>query len=105
MARVLELWEGHCAYPRLPRHLAPRLEAAGLAVDAITAFPLVNRSFEASYSRGVAALVSDDAGRMGGITAAEVAAWRGGLFALHAAGRYFFASSRFVFAVSRPASS
>lgn len=59
MARALATWEGHCADPRLPRHLAPRLAAAGLAVREVTVFPLLNRRFvEGAYSHGVAHFIA-----------------------------------------------
>ncbi|GMG83334.1 hypothetical protein LNKW23_25470 [Paralimibaculum aggregatum] len=104
MARALKLWEGHCADPRLPRHLAPRLSAAGLAVAGVSAFPLLNLRFEeGAYSQGMAGFIAGYLRREGSMRTAEIEAWAAELAALDAAGRYFFASQRFVFEVTKPA--
>jgi len=103
MARMLKIWEGHCADPRLPRHLGPRLRAAGLELDGLSAFPLVNLRYEeGAYSHGVSGFIAGFAEKSGAVTPQEVADWKAELPELDAAGRYFFASSRFVFELRRP---
>ena len=37
MARVRQAWEAHCAHPRLPQTLVPRLRAAGFTISAARA--------------------------------------------------------------------
>jgi len=104
MARVMRVWESHCADPRLPRRLPALLRRAGLEIRAAGAFPLVNlRWEEGSYSQGMTGMVKGYVTRTAPDMAEETRAWAAEFAALDAAGRYFFASSRFIFEVTRPA--
>lgn len=102
MARMLKSFEPHCADPRLPRRLAPLLRGAGLSVDHVSCYPLINLRYEVgAYSHGVAGFIADYAVKTGAVAPDEVEAWKAELAALDAEGRYFFANSRFVFECSR----
>jgi arsenite methyltransferase len=105
MARVLEAWRAHCADSRLPRTLAPRLRAAGFTVTAVSVFPIVNLDWdEGCYSQGLAPLIGDFVRSRAALADAEIEAWEAELEELASTGRYFFASSRFLFGVTRPTS-
>lgn len=104
MARFLKAFEGHCADPRLPRHLAPRLRQAGLDVSSISSFPLLNFEFrEGAYSHGIAGFLKPFLVRKRFASEAEVSDWAAEQEKLSAEGRYFFASQRFIFEIAKPA--
>lgn len=42
MTSVLKSWEWHCAHPRLPRSLVPRLVSAGFQFNELVVFPILN---------------------------------------------------------------
>jgi len=103
MARVMAAFAPHCADPRLPRTLAPRLRAAGLALDGVSYFPIVNLSrYEGSYSRAMAPLLAAYVGAQRTVPGDELAAWAADLDALDARGEYFFSTGRFSFHCRRP---
>ncbi|MGA9409327.1 MAG: methyltransferase domain-containing protein [Roseobacter sp.] len=103
MAQVMQAWEAHCAHPRLPRTLAPKLRAAGFKITGISMYPLVNDSFERdAYSHGIAQLVHAYTVDGGHIPKSQGDAWMEELASLHAAGQYYFASGRMLFTVVKP---
>ena len=90
MKKVLKAWEGHCADPRLPRHLGPVLRKEGLNVDRVDIYPLLNLEWsERSYSKAVAGFVRDYVVAAGAVTDEEGSEWYGELQRLGADGRYF----------------
>jgi SAM-dependent methyltransferase len=104
MARVLKAFEPHCADPWLPRTLGPRLRAAGFKVTGVSAFPIVNvERSEGSYSRLATQFIATFVRSRSDLPEAEVAAWAEEQDRLAAAGRFFFASSRFIFEIAKPA--
>ncbi|WP_121064896.1 methyltransferase domain-containing protein [Chachezhania antarctica] len=104
MARVLEAFEPHCANPRLPRTLAPHLRKAGLVVDEVSAFPIVNLDMsDGTYSRGMAGFIAGYVRNSGTLPEAEIDAWLSDLRALSARGDYFMSTTRFSFLVTKPA--
>jgi len=103
MLRVLEVWEGHCAHPRLPRTLASRLRSAGFTVDRVAAYPIVNTACDPDrYSYWLARLIAAYVARRG-FDPQAIDAWLADLSALDRQGRYFFSLNRYVFSVSKPA--
>ena len=104
MAKMLRHWEAHCADPRLPRTLVPRLRAAGFRIEAVQGHPIVNAHFgDDVYSKGIAELLAAFVRRRVPESAKEVDGWLADLTALNAQGRYFFASTRFIFLAAKAA--
>jgi arsenite methyltransferase len=104
MARMLHAWEAHCADPRLPRTLAPRLKAAGLTIDEVRGHPIINTRLGAdTYSEGIMELMANFVRKQKGVDGGEIDGWAADLRALSAQGRYFFALTRFLFRVTKGA--
>ena len=102
MARFLAAWEGHCAHPRLPRDLGPRLRARGFAVDRVEAYSIVNTAHDPNtYSYGIARLIADYL-RARNFDAGEVDGWLADLADMGERGAYFFSLNRYFFAVTKP---
>jgi arsenite methyltransferase len=104
MVRIRRAWEAHCAHPRLPQTLVPRLRKAGFTIAALSTFPIVNTRLEpGTYSHGLLELMRHFLQAQGTVEALELAAWATDLDALSAKGRYFFSTTRGFFAVNKPA--
>jgi SAM-dependent methyltransferase len=104
MRRVLRAWEEHCADPRLPRTLVPRLKAAGLHPVAVLGHPLINlRLGEDTYSDGIARLAIEFISQRNLIPADQLNAWHEELRALSDEGRYFFGTMRYLFLAAKHA--
>jgi arsenite methyltransferase len=98
MQAMLAAWEGHCADPRLPRTLAPRLRAAGLDVTAVHGHPIINTRLGAdTYSQGIMQLMAAFVRKQQGDMATQADAWLADQRALDAQGAYFFSLTRFLF--------
>ena len=103
MQRVLRAFAPHCADSRLPRTLGPRLLAAGLEIESITLYAIVNATpYEGSYSAGIIPFIQAYVADRGTIPGDELAAWVEEQRDLAEAGRYFFSTGRFNFAVRKP---
>jgi len=103
MAAVMKSWEAHCAHPRLPRTMVPRLSAAGFVLEGVSVFPMLNLEWSnAAYSKGLATSIREFVAGGGGIGADELADWADELPRLSEQGRYFFSSSRFIFIATKP---
>lgn len=102
MAKVKKAWEEHCADPRLPRTLAPRLRAVGLDLLAVTGFPIINTSLEPStLSHAVVGLIVDFIAKQGTVPRKDLEEWAAELRALSDEGRYFFSLMRCFFLVTK----
>jgi ubiquinone/menaquinone biosynthesis C-methylase UbiE len=102
MAKVMRAWEAHCADPRLPRTLMPRLAAAGFRLDGVSGWSIVNTSLhEQNYSRGILGLIEEFVGRANAVAKDELAAWAAEQRALSDAGAYFFATTRLFFRATK----
>jgi len=98
MAKVLTAWEAHCTDSRLPRTLAPRLRAAGLAVEGVSGFPIIDTTLaEENYSGGLIVSIVEFLRKQGSVPPEELEAWRADLMALSAKGEYFFGTMRYMF--------
>jgi SAM-dependent methyltransferase len=103
MARVLAAFEPHCAHQSLPRTLAPRLRDAGLTVDDVDAFTIINLDWrDGCYSERMIPLIAAYVAERGTVPGPELDAWAADLAELNSRGEHFFATTRLVFAVSRP---
>lgn len=104
MRAMLAAWEGHCADPRLPRTLGPRLRAAGFDVTAVHGHPIINTRLGAdTYSQGIMELMAGFARRTKADVAAQADDWLADLRALDAQGAYFFSLTRFIFVATKAA--
>ena len=102
MAKVMRAWEAHCADPRLPRTLVPRLAAAGFRLDGVSGWSIVNTSLhDQAYGRGLLSLIQDFVGRQKTVPEDELAAWAAEQRALSDAGKYFFSTTRFFFRATK----
>lgn len=98
MAAVMKSWEAHCAHPRLPRTMAPRLRAAGFALTDVDVFPIVNLEWsDDGYSKGIAGFIRDFVAKRSDVAADDVCAWYDELPRLSGQGRYFFSTLRYIF--------
>jgi arsenite methyltransferase len=98
MQAMLAAWEGHCADPRLPRTLGPRLRAAGFNITAVHGHPIINTRLGAdTYSQGIMELMAAFVRKRQGDMATQADAWLGDLRDLEAQGAYFFSLTRFLF--------
>lgn len=98
MRDVIDAWDSHCAHPRLPRTLARRAQAAGLAVERVAVVPLVNTSFDPhTYSAGMIKVLARHA--TGALGEARARAWAADLETLGAGGDYFFSLNRYLFSL------
>jgi arsenite methyltransferase len=102
MRAMLTAWEAHCADPRLPRTLAPRLRAAGFELRGAHGHPIINtRLGDDTYSQGIMELIAAFVRRRHADKAAEAAAWEADLRALDSRGEYFFSLTRFLFVATK----
>ena len=102
MARVLRAWEDHCAHPRLPRTLGPRLRARGFVVDRVEAYSIVNVVHDPNtYSYGIAQLIAEYLAKKS-FNSGVVADWLSDLADMGERGAYFFSINRYFFAVTKP---
>lgn len=101
MAAMLRSWEAHCADPRLPRVLSPKLAAAGFKVGEVVAHPIVNMRLGAdTYSEGIMMFMANFVRKRD--PSLDVDGWLADLRALSDQGCYFFASTRFIFLATKP---
>jgi arsenite methyltransferase len=99
MASVMKSWEAHCAHPRLPRSLAPRLVSAGFRFDELSVFSILNlRWDDGLYSKGLAGLIRDFVSSKNEVGSG----WYNEFGQLSNAGQYFFSSNRYIFLASKP---
>jgi arsenite methyltransferase len=104
MRAMLEAWEGHCADPRLPRTLGPRLRAAGFEVADVRGHAIVNTRLGAdTYSIGIMNLMAAFARKREGSVAGQVDEWLAEQKELDARGEYFFSLTRFMFMATKAA--
>ena len=94
--RILQVWDGHLADPRLPRTLPGHLRRAGFRVTGRSVLPIFNAVHdEDTYSvRTIRTIAGYVTGR-GGVTAEDVAAWEADLAARGAEDDYLFTLNRY----------
>lgn len=103
MREVIEVWDSHCAHPKLPRTLKRWLSARGLRVDAIDIVPIINHSFNrATYSVGMIDVIAQFVRRSARLPETTVMAWADDLKSFETRPGYFFSLNRYVFSGVRP---
>jgi len=102
MRRIRRAWEHHCADPRLPRTMIPRLKAAGFSIAGVSGYPIINtRLGEDTYSDGIMRVIVDFVRRKQLIAEDELNAWRAEQQSLSDQGRYFFGTMRYFFLATK----
>lgn len=103
MRRILKTFEAHCADPRLPRTIAPKLREAGFNLTQYDVYTMLNPKYdENTYSHGVIDFIASYVSGKDGITAEETAAWANELREKGQAGTYFCSISRYIFLMVKP---
>ena len=102
MRAVLDAYEGHVAWPDLPRLLPARLQAAGFRLGPCEAVPFVTTRYHANtYVFGIARFIHRFVTEQGRVAPAVADAWLAEFDALEAERAFFFALNRFLFVASR----
>jgi len=103
MEKVLKAFVPHCADSKLPRTLTARLRKAGLAVDEVNYFSIVNVDrYDGCYGEGIVPFIVAYVGGQKTVPDDELQAWADEQTSLNARGEHFFSSGRFSFSVSKP---
>lgn len=103
MARVLAVWETHCADFHLPPKLSRKLSQAGFRIQHRDVIPLFNPEYAPNtYSHGLIELIMKFASGTHDVTHEEVEAWAEDLRRHGAEGSYFFSLNRYLFLATKP---
>lgn len=103
MDRVLEAFASHCADSKLPRTLGARLRKAGLVVNAVSYFSIVNFDrYNGCYGEMIVPFIVAYVKGQKTVPDDELQAWADEQALLNARGEHFFSSGRFSFSVSKP---
>ena len=101
MARIMKGWAMHCADPRLPRTLVPRIRAAGFKVVGVEGYPIVNTTYHpGDYSYGLSQLISGFL-RTCGFDAAVVDGWLADLLTIEQRNSSFFSLNHYFFSAEK----
>ncbi|MBL3703114.1 methyltransferase domain-containing protein [Sulfitobacter sp. BDSS02] len=104
MDKVLKAFAPHCADSKLPRTLGARLRRAGLVVDDVSYFPIVNLDrYDGCYGEMTVPFIMAYVKAQNTVPHAELQAWADEQASLNARGEHFFSTGRFSFLVSKPA--
>lgn len=104
MEKVLKAFAPHCADSKLPRTLAARLRKAGLVVDDVTYFSIVNLDrYEGCYGGGLVPFIVAYVKEQNTVPEQELQAWAKEQATLDAGGEHFFSTGRFSFSIRKPA--
>ncbi|MGB5895868.1 MAG: methyltransferase domain-containing protein [Ignavibacteriaceae bacterium] len=102
MRRILTTFESHCADPRLPRTIAPKLQEVGFDLTKHDVYTMLNPKYdENTYSHGIIDLIASYVSGKNDITEVETKAWVDELREKGRVGTYFFSISRYIFSVSK----
>jgi arsenite methyltransferase len=101
MAQIMKAYDMHCADPRLPRTLPPRLRAAGFTVVNVEGYPIINTSYGPAYfSNGVSRLIAEFL-RARGFESAVLDAWLEDLAEMERRNASFFSLNRYFFSIEK----
>lgn len=103
MNRILTTFEAHCADPRLPRKIAPKIQEAGFILTKYDVYTMLNSVYdENTYSYGIIDFIVAFVSGENSIMSNEAKAWADELRDKGRDDAYFFSISRFIFAMSKP---
>jgi arsenite methyltransferase len=101
MTRMMKGWEMHCADPRLPRTLIPRLRAAGFKIVGVEGYPIVNTTYRpGDFSYGLTRLIADFLVTRG-FDRPVLDGWLADLSATEQRNSSFFSLNRYFFSVEK----
>ena len=101
MARMMKGWEMHCADPRLPRTLIPRLRAAGFKIVGVEGYPIVNTTYRpGDFSFGLTRLIADFLVTRG-FDRPVLDGWLADLSATEQRDSSFFSLNRYFFSIEK----
>jgi arsenite methyltransferase len=101
MALILNGWETHCADPRLPRTLIPRLRAAGFRIVGVEGYPIINTTYRPNdFSHGLSRLIADFL-LTRGFEQRTLDAWLNDLSETEKRNESFFSLNRYFFSVEK----
>jgi len=101
--RMLDAWASQFAQPHLPPALPRLLAQAGLRLEAVESFPVLNLRWEPDgFSAGVVEMLPKIVSGLG-IDPTEAGAWAADLRGRTGEGDYFFSVNRYLFRARRPA--
>ncbi|MEM7173424.1 MAG: methyltransferase domain-containing protein, partial [Pseudomonadota bacterium] len=103
MERILKAFAPHCADSRLPRTLAAKLRAAGLRLDEVSFFSIINVDrYEGCYAEMTIPFISAYVEGQGSVPDDVLRQWAQEQDDLNKRGEHFFSTGRFSFCVSKP---
>jgi len=104
MDKVLRAFAPHCADAKLPRTLGARLRSAGLALDEVSYFSIVNVDrYDGCYGEMIVPFILAYVTDQKTVAEDELQAWAEEQASLNARGEHFFSTGRFSFSASKPA--
>jgi len=103
MAKVLKAFAPHCANSKLPRTLTAQLRKAGLDVDDVSYFSIVNVDrYEGCYGEMIVPFIMAYVSGQKTVPDDELRAWADEQTSLNARGAHFFSTGRFSFSIGKP---
>lgn len=103
MEKVLKAFAPHCADSKLPRTLGAHLRRAGLILEDVSYFPIINVDrYDGCYGEGTVPFIVAYVSGQRTVPDAELRAWADEQTSLNARGEHFFSTGRFSFAVRKP---
>lgn len=104
MTQIMKGWEMHCADPRLPRTLIPRLRAVGLQLVDVEGYPIINTTYcSRDFSHGLSHLIGDFL-LTRGFEKRILNDWLADLLETEQRSASFFSLNRYFFAVEKVSS-
>lgn len=100
--RVLAEWDGHCARPHLGSELRPVLRDAGLAVETVAPFTIVETALEGTFAGHIQQMMGAYAAT-NDVGTETARAWSDDMEALDAADEMFFSLTAYLHTVQKPA--
>jgi arsenite methyltransferase len=101
MARMIKGWEMHCADPRLPRTLIPRLRSVGFKTMGVEGYAIVNTTYRpGDFSYGLSRLIADFL-LTRGFDRHVLDAWLADLSATEQRNSSFFSLNRYFFSIEK----
>lgn len=103
MEKVLKAFAPHCADSKLPRTLTAHLRKAGLVLDDVSYFSIINIDrYNGCYGEGIVPFILAYVSGQRTVPDDELQAWADEQAYLNAQGKHFFSTGRFSFAVCKP---
>lgn len=103
MEKILKAFAPHCADSKLPRTLGARLRNAGLVVNEVSYFSIVNMDrYDGCYGEMVVPFITAYVKGQKTVPDDELQAWAEEQVSLNARGEHFFSTGRFSFSVVKP---